>query len=78
MGHFSKFIPAGSKFLKTKTLINFHRWAFVTPGNRVVIQFMNRDSSAVAVRVKQTDSKTSPLTRPALCADGDLARVGSH
>ncbi|ETI51713.1 hypothetical protein F443_04996, partial [Phytophthora nicotianae P1569] len=50
MGHFSKFIPAGSKrieFPKTKTLSSFHRCAFVTPDNRVVIQFMNRDSSAV-------------------------------
>ncbi|EGZ17873.1 putative glycoside hydrolase family 30 protein [Phytophthora sojae] len=68
MGHFSKFIPAGSKrieFPKTKTLSNFHRCAFVTPDNRVVIQFMNRDSSAVTVSVKQTDSKTFTLTLPA-------------
>ncbi|ETP49372.1 hypothetical protein F442_05064, partial [Phytophthora nicotianae P10297] len=68
MGHFSKFIPAGSKrieFPKTKTLSSFHRCAFVTPDNRVVIQFMNRDSSAVTVSVKQTDSKTFTLSLPA-------------
>ncbi|EGZ17886.1 putative glycoside hydrolase family 30 protein beta-glucosidase/xylosidase [Phytophthora sojae] len=68
MGHFSKFIPAGSKrieFPKTKTLNSFHRCAFVTPDNRVVIQFMNRDSSAVTVSVKQTDSKTFTLSLPA-------------
>ncbi|ETI51717.1 hypothetical protein L915_04861 [Phytophthora nicotianae] len=68
MGHFSKFVPAGSKrieFPKTKTLSSFHRCAFVTPDNRVVIQFMNRDSSAVTVSVKQTDSKTFTLSLPA-------------
>ncbi|POM58843.1 Glycoside hydrolase family 30 protein beta-glucosidase/xylosidase [Phytophthora palmivora] len=68
MGHFSKFIPAGSKrieFPKTKTLSSFHRCAFVTPDNQIVIQFMNRDSSAVTVSVKQTDSKTFTLSLPA-------------
>ncbi|KAG7383185.1 hypothetical protein PHYBOEH_010026 [Phytophthora boehmeriae] len=68
MGHFSKFVPAGSRrieFPKTTTLSNFHRTAFVTPDNRVVVQFMNRDNSAVTVSVKQTDSKTFTLSLPA-------------
>ncbi|KAF4321343.1 hypothetical protein G195_005437, partial [Phytophthora kernoviae 00238/432] len=50
---------------KTKTLSNFHRTAFVTPDNRVVMQFMNRDNSEVTVSVKQTDSKTFTLSLPA-------------
>ncbi|KAL4150904.1 hypothetical protein PRNP1_010299 [Phytophthora ramorum] len=68
MGHFSKFVPAGSRRIelpKTKTLNNFHRCAFVTPDNNVVVQFMNRDNSAVTVSVKQTDAKTFTLTLPA-------------
>ncbi|KAE9297832.1 putative glucosylceramidase 4 [Phytophthora fragariae] len=67
MGHFSKFVPAGSRrieFPKTKTLSNFHRSAFVTPDNNVVLQFLNRDSSSVIVSVKQTDAKTFTLTLP--------------
>jgi glucosylceramidase len=68
MGHFSKFVPAGSRrieFPKTKSLSNFHRCAFVTPDNNVVLQFLNRDNSAVTVSVKQTDAKTFTLTLPA-------------
>ncbi|KAG7383558.1 hypothetical protein PHYBOEH_009862 [Phytophthora boehmeriae] len=68
MGHFSKFVPAGSRrieFPKTTTPSNFHRTAFVTPDNQVVMQFMNRASSAVTVSVKQTDSKTFTLSLPA-------------
>ncbi|KAE9124325.1 hypothetical protein PF010_g5745 [Phytophthora fragariae] len=83
MGHFSKFIPAGSKFLKTKTLINFHRWAFVTPGNRVVIQFMNRDSSAVALRDPTFPTASTPLHVSVLNRDYDrvhhlLTKEGVH
>ncbi|KAG7386900.1 hypothetical protein PHYPSEUDO_015105 [Phytophthora pseudosyringae] len=68
MGHFSKFVPAGSRrieFPKTKTLNNFHRTAFVTPDNNVVLQFLNRDNSEVTVSVKQTDAKTFTLKLPA-------------
>ncbi|KAG6602798.1 glucosylceramidase [Phytophthora cinnamomi] len=68
MGHFSKFVPPGSKrieFPKTETLSDFHRCAFVTPDNQIVMQFLNRDSSAVRISVKQTDSKTFTLTLPA-------------
>ncbi|GMF12908.1 unnamed protein product [Phytophthora lilii] len=68
MGHFSKFVPAGSRrieFPKTKTLSNFHRCAFVTPDNNVVMQFLNRDNSDVTVSVKQTDARTFTLKLPA-------------
>ncbi|KAG4060182.1 hypothetical protein PC123_g4892 [Phytophthora cactorum] len=67
MGHFSKFVPAGSRrieFPKTKTLSNFHRTAFVTPDNNVVLQFLNRDNSDVTVSIKQSDAKTFTLKLP--------------
>ncbi|ETP39302.1 hypothetical protein F442_13226 [Phytophthora nicotianae P10297] len=68
MGHFAKFVPPGSKrieFPKKKKLNKFHRCAFVTPNNQVVLQFLNRDSSEVTVSVKQTDLNTFTLTLPA-------------
>ncbi|KAG7379404.1 hypothetical protein PHYPSEUDO_008666 [Phytophthora pseudosyringae] len=68
MGHFSKFVPPGSKrieFPKTETLDDFHRCAFVTPNNQIVMQFLNRDSSEVTISVKQTDSNTFTLALPA-------------
>ncbi|KAG3086803.1 Glucosylceramidase [Phytophthora idaei] len=67
MGHFSKFVPAGSRrieFPKTKTLSNFHRTAFMTPDNNVVLQFLNRDNSDVTVSIKQSDAKTFTLKLP--------------
>ncbi|KAK1946588.1 putative glucosylceramidase 3 [Phytophthora citrophthora] len=67
MGHFSKFIPAGSKrieFPKTETLSDFHRCAFVTPANQIVMLFLNRDSDEVTISVKQTDDNTFTLTLP--------------
>lgn len=67
MGHFSKFIPPNSKrieFPKTETLSDFHRCAFVTPDNQIVMQFLNRDSDEVTISVKQTDSSTFTLTLP--------------
>ncbi|KAG2798490.1 hypothetical protein PC129_g20557 [Phytophthora cactorum] len=68
MGHFSKFVPPGSKrieFPKTETLSDFHRCAFVTPDNQIVMQFLNRDDDPVTISVKQTDSNTFTLTLPA-------------
>ncbi|KAF4315820.1 hypothetical protein G195_009574 [Phytophthora kernoviae 00238/432] len=68
MGHFSKFLPPDSKrieFPKTETLDDFHRCAFVTPDNQIVMQFLNRDSSEVTVSVKQTDENTFTLVLPA-------------
>ncbi|CAI5731240.1 unnamed protein product [Peronospora farinosa] len=65
MGHFSKFVPPGSKrikFSKTRTLHNFHHCAFVTPNNQIVMQFLNRGSSKVTISVKQTDPNTITLT----------------
>ncbi|EEY67011.1 glucosylceramidase, putative [Phytophthora infestans T30-4] len=67
MGHFSKFVPPGSKrieFPKTETLSDFHRCAFVTPDNQIVMQFLNRDDDPVSISVKQTDSNTFSLTLP--------------
>ncbi|ETK91606.1 hypothetical protein F441_04996 [Phytophthora nicotianae CJ01A1] len=67
MGHFSKFVPPGSKrieFPKTETISDFHRCAFVTPDNQVVMQFLNRDDDPVSISVKQTDSNTISLTIP--------------
>ncbi|EEY54532.1 glucosylceramidase, putative [Phytophthora infestans T30-4] len=67
MGHFSKFVPPGSKrikFPKTETLDDFHRCAFVTPDNQVVLQFLNRDSDEVTFTVKQPDSNTFTITMP--------------
>jgi glucosylceramidase len=67
MGHFSKFVPPGSKrieFPKTETLSDFHRCAFVTPDNQIVMQFLNRDSSEQTISVEQTDSSTFTLTLP--------------
>ncbi|CEG40379.1 glycoside hydrolase family 30 protein beta-glucosidase xylosidase [Plasmopara halstedii] len=64
MGHFSKFVPFGSRRIKvsnTKTLSFVHRTAFVTPDNRVVMQFLNRGDVDVTVSVKQTDAKTFRL-----------------
>ncbi|POM80638.1 Glucosylceramidase [Phytophthora palmivora] len=79
MGHFSKFVPPGSKRIEfpkaerlsgwfkslTGTLSDFHRCAFVTPDNQIVMQFLNRDDSEIEISVKQTDEKTFTLTLPA-------------
>ncbi|CAI5736794.1 unnamed protein product [Hyaloperonospora brassicae] len=68
MGHFSKFVPPGSRrieLVESKTLSDFHFCAFVTPSNQIVMQFLNRDRSAVTLSVKQPDSHTFTLTVPA-------------
>ncbi|CEG46626.1 glycoside hydrolase family 30 glucosylceramidase [Plasmopara halstedii] len=65
MGHFSKFVPPGSRrieFPKTETLDGFHRCAFVTPDNQIVMQFLNRDDDDALISILQTDLNTFTLT----------------
>ncbi|KAG7396698.1 hypothetical protein PHYBOEH_001927 [Phytophthora boehmeriae] len=69
MGHFSKFIPAGSRRIELTALEDvdkrFESCAFVTPENQVVIVFMNRGGSEEVVSVKQPDSDTFTTEVPA-------------
>uniref|UniRef100_M4BQ46 Glycosyl hydrolase family 30 TIM-barrel domain-containing protein n=1 Tax=Hyaloperonospora arabidopsidis (strain Emoy2) TaxID=559515 RepID=M4BQ46_HYAAE len=68
MGHFSKFVPPGSRRIelpKSETLSDFHRCAFVTPSNQIVMQFLNRKESEVTISVKEPNLHTFTLKLPA-------------
>ncbi|TYZ54498.1 hypothetical protein PybrP1_008785 [[Pythium] brassicae (nom. inval.)] len=66
MGHFSKFLPAGSNrfdFPKTKDKWgDIDRTAFVTPEKRIVLFFFNRRDSSVTATVQQPDKNTFTVT----------------
>lgn len=69
MGHFSKFIPAGSRRIELTAVEDvdddFESCAFVTPAHQVVLVFMNRQGSDEVVSVVQPDSNTFTLKVPA-------------
>ncbi|KAE9317050.1 putative glucosylceramidase 3 [Phytophthora rubi] len=69
MGHFSKFVPAGSRRIKLSLSEDkdndLKSCAFVTPENQVVIQFLNLEGSDEVVSVEQPDSNTFTVTVPA-------------
>ncbi|KAL3667170.1 hypothetical protein V7S43_008106 [Phytophthora oleae] len=62
MGHFSKFVPAGSRRIKISLAEDaeseLDTSAFVTPENQVVIQFLNREGSEEVVSVLLPNSNT--------------------
>uniref|UniRef100_A0AAV1U1M7 Glucosylceramidase n=1 Tax=Peronospora matthiolae TaxID=2874970 RepID=A0AAV1U1M7_9STRA len=68
MGHFSKFVPPGSRRIElpeSETLSDFHRCAFVTPSNQIVMQFLNCEESEVTISVKEPNLHTFTLKLPA-------------
>ncbi|KAH7484858.1 hypothetical protein KRP22_006024 [Phytophthora ramorum] len=69
MGHFAKFVPAGSRRIKMSLLEDadseLQHCAFVTPENQVVIQFLNIEGSEEVVSVEQPDSNTFTVVVPA-------------
>lgn len=69
MGHFSKFIPAGSVRIEFPKAANswdsVDRVAFLDTSNRTIVIFFNRRDSSVSVSVKQANAKTFTLTLPA-------------
>ncbi|GAB9477345.1 putative glucosylceramidase 3 [Globisporangium polare] len=66
MGHFSKFVPAGSTrfdFPKAKDKwSDIDRTAFLTPEKRIVLFFFNRRDSAATATVQQPDGNTFTVT----------------
>ncbi|KAF1331291.1 putative glucosylceramidase 3, partial [Globisporangium splendens] len=69
MGHFSKFLPAGSvrfDFPKAKDKwSDIDRTAFITPEKRIVLFFFNRRDSAATATVQQPDENTFTVNLPA-------------
>ncbi|GMF66260.1 unnamed protein product [Phytophthora lilii] len=69
MGHFSKFVPAGSRRVKLSVSDDadseLQSCAFVTPEKQVVIQFLNFELSEEVVSVEQSDSSTFTVVVPA-------------
>jgi glucosylceramidase len=69
MGHFAKFIPAGSRRVKLSLSEDadseLQSCAFVTAEDQVVAVFLNLDGSEEVVSVQQSDSSTFTLTVPA-------------
>uniref|UniRef100_K3WLY0 Glycosyl hydrolase family 30 TIM-barrel domain-containing protein n=1 Tax=Globisporangium ultimum (strain ATCC 200006 / CBS 805.95 / DAOM BR144) TaxID=431595 RepID=K3WLY0_GLOUD len=69
MGHFSKFLPAGSirfDFPKAKDKwSDIDRTAFITPEKRIVLFFFNRRDSDATATVQQPDKNTFTVSLPA-------------
>ncbi|OWZ21918.1 Glycoside hydrolase [Phytophthora megakarya] len=68
MGHFAKFVPAGSRRIKMVLTADseseLQTCAFVTPENQIVIQFLNLEGSDEMVSVKHSDSSTFTVKVP--------------
>ncbi|KAG6947980.1 hypothetical protein JG687_00015763 [Phytophthora cactorum] len=66
MGHFAKFVPAGSRRIKMSLTedseTELQTSVFVTPENQVVIQFLNLEGSDEVVNVQTTDFNTFTVT----------------